>query len=84
MHIGSSGGCPICQKGAEDILHLLFRCPIAQAGMWEALGLHAVIEGALQVYRADSAILEHLLRRSDNLLLGFDHIGHKETVAVTC
>jgi ribonuclease HI len=82
-HIGNSGECPICQQGAEDILHLLFRCPTAQ-DMWEALGLQAAINEALQVDRAGSAVLEHLLRRNDNSLPGFDHIGLKETVTVTC
>jgi ribonuclease HI len=52
--------------------------------MWEALGLQAAINEALQVDRAGSAVLEHLLRRNDNSLPGFDHIGPKETVTVTC
>jgi hypothetical protein len=28
-HIGDSGACPICNQGAEDVLHLLFTCPMA-------------------------------------------------------
>jgi hypothetical protein len=29
-HIGSNGACPICNQGAEDIRHLLFRCTNAK------------------------------------------------------
>jgi hypothetical protein len=52
--------------------------------MWELLGMQEIIEDAIQVDRAGSAVLEHILRREDNVLQGFDHIGLKETVAVTC
>jgi hypothetical protein len=52
--------------------------------MWELLGMQEIIEDAIQVDRAGSAVLEHILRREDNVLQRFDHIGLKETVAVTC
>jgi hypothetical protein len=28
-HIGTSGQCPICSLQEEDVMHLLFQCPVA-------------------------------------------------------
>jgi hypothetical protein len=36
-HIGTTGGCPICNQGPEDISHLLFQCEAAQ-NLWESFG----------------------------------------------
>jgi hypothetical protein len=60
-HIGTSGACPVCSQGPEDICHLLFLCP-ATKEIWQSLGLDQVIEEALHVDREESSILEHLLQ----------------------
>jgi hypothetical protein len=41
-HVGDSGSCPLCNQGAEDVLHLLFRCPLAR-DLWEMLGLDDLV-----------------------------------------
>uniref|UniRef100_A0A8R7UTU1 Reverse transcriptase zinc-binding domain-containing protein n=1 Tax=Triticum urartu TaxID=4572 RepID=A0A8R7UTU1_TRIUA len=38
-HIKVSGQCPVCEIGAEDIKHLLFKCTRGKH-VWEALGIH--------------------------------------------
>jgi hypothetical protein len=52
--------------------------------MWMKLGLKEIIDEALQVDREGSAVIEHLLRRSENLVPGYDHICLKELISVTC
>jgi hypothetical protein len=80
-HIGTLGGCPICNQGHEDIRHLLFQCQPATE-LWSSLGLQTVIHEAFIIDRAGSGMLEHILRRQDNTLLGFADIGLKETTSV--
>jgi ribonuclease HI len=81
-HIGTSGQCPICATGPEDIAHLLFVCPRAKE-IWEALGLTSVVDDALLSDRSGSAIIEHLLCKEDMSFQNFD-IGLKEVMMVAC
>jgi ribonuclease HI len=81
-HIGTSGECPICQLGPEDIKHLLFLCPVA-TDLWRALGISEIINEALVVDRAGSAVLESLLSGQDKKFPNFD-MGLGETIAVAC
>ena len=55
-HVPVSGECPICHQAAEDVLHLLFKCPTAQE-IWRLLSMHDIIEEATQVDRSGSAVL---------------------------
>jgi len=64
-------------------LHLLFQCNTARE-LWSLLGLDLLIENAALDDRAGSAVLEALLRRSDNSMPGFENIGLKETIIVAC
>jgi hypothetical protein len=81
-HVGTSGQCPICQQAPEDILHLLFQCQPASA-LWSSLGLDHIIEEAMMVDRAGSAVLEHILRMENNSFPGFA-FGRKETTIISC
>jgi hypothetical protein len=82
-HVGTSGACPVCYQGAEDIRHLLFICPAAQE-IWQAMELQDLIQEAVSTDRAGSAILEHILRREDNEIHGFQSVSLKEVVMTTC
>ena len=82
-HIGTSGQCPICDQSAEDIRHLLFQCTTAQE-MWMSLGLSNIIRVAMMGDPSGSAVLEVLLRRSDNAMPGLNIVGLKETISITC
>jgi hypothetical protein len=44
-HIGTTGGCPICNQGPEDISHLLFQCETARE-LWNNLGIADLISEA--------------------------------------
>jgi hypothetical protein len=81
IHVGTSGECPICHIGAEDIHHLLFTCETANE-ICEQLGLSQVIQEAQVIDRAGSAVLEHLLRLPDNTYPGLQIVNLKETIAV--
>jgi hypothetical protein len=48
-HIGTSGECPICHQGAEDILHLIFQCDTVRE-LWAKLGLENIISNAIVVW----------------------------------
>jgi hypothetical protein len=63
-HIDSSGQCPVCNMGPEDIAHLLFTCPKA-IEIWSALGISHVVEDALLCDRDGSAVIEHILRKDE-------------------
>jgi hypothetical protein len=78
-HIGTTSGCPICNSGPKDVLHLLFCCPVAKE-LWSSLGLLDIFEEAAQVDRAGSAVLEEIFKRHDNVLQGSDDIGLKEVI----
>ena len=82
-HIGTSGECPICHQGAEDVCHLLFVCPTAR-DLWTSLGLLEVIDESGQEDRFGSVILEILLRNHDNTIEGLEGIGLKETISIAC
>jgi ribonuclease HI len=82
QHVGTSGECPICRNGPEDVMHLLFSCPIGQE-VWRNLGLDKTIQESTLVDRSGSAVLEHLLRRQDNSIGGSSNLGMKEVVCVT-
>jgi hypothetical protein len=83
QHIGTSGSCPICNQGAEDVRHLLFQCPAAKT-IWQALELNTFIDGVTQLDRSGSAVLELIIRREDNTMPGFQNINLKELVLTTC
>jgi ribonuclease HI len=82
-HVGTSGQCPICTLAAEDVLHLLFKCPTAQA-LWDSLGIRGIIEEALNIDHSGSAVLEFLLMKNDNSIPGFSCVGLKETITIGC
>jgi ribonuclease HI len=82
-HIGTSAACPICSAGPEDIMHLLFTCPMAKE-LWNAIGIYSVIEEALGQDRSGSATLEILLRQDSVNLAGFSDIGQKEVIVISC
>jgi hypothetical protein len=82
-HIGHSGQCPICLLGPEDISHLLFTCPAAQ-GLWSALGLTDIIQQAVQVDRAGSAILEYLVRDHNQAMPAIPSIKLTEVIVTSC
>jgi ribonuclease HI len=48
------------------------------------LGILDIITNAVQTDRSGSVVLEVLLRRQDNVLQGFENVGLKETILVTC
>jgi hypothetical protein len=52
--------------------------------LWENLGIADIIIEAEQVDRAGSTVLEELLRRQDNTVVGFSNIGLKELISVSC
>ncbi|KQJ89430.1 hypothetical protein BRADI_4g25636v3 [Brachypodium distachyon] len=80
-HIKVSGQCPLCAIGAEDILHMLFKCPRA-AEIWSLLECQKFISEALEYDRAGSAVLEFLLCSS--FRSGIPPDGFPELVATTC
>lgn len=61
-HIIDTGGCPMCQNGAEDIKHMLFTCYRAK-GAWKSLGGWEMISPVLGRDRSDTIILEEMIRR---------------------
>jgi hypothetical protein len=79
-HVGTNGGCPICNQAAEDVLHLVFTCPTARS-LWCSLGISQIMEEALEEDRSGSAVLEFLFRRQDTSMPGID-LGMKEVIAV--
>jgi hypothetical protein len=81
-HIGTSGECPICQLGLEDIQHLLFLCPVA-SDIWQALGVSNLIQSALVTDRSGSAVFQALLSCNGQNYQNFD-MGMRETIAVAC
>jgi hypothetical protein len=80
-HVGNTGGCPICQLGPKDIMHLVFQCSAAWE-MWISLGIHEIIDDFMPVDRSGSAVLEAILRSNMRVMSGFDNLGLKEVVAV--
>jgi hypothetical protein len=52
--------------------------------LWSALGIADIVEEAMLEDRSGSGILEVLLRSSNNVIIGLDNVGIKETIAITC
>jgi ribonuclease HI len=52
--------------------------------LWESIGISGLINDSILEDRAGSAVLEHLLKREDNHLVGMPNTGMKETIAVAC
>jgi ribonuclease HI len=82
-HVGTSGQCPVCFQGAEDVKHLLFTCPAA-VEVWSELNLLQVISDVLPEDRSGSSILEILLRRPEQSMDSLPQITVRELVAVAC
>jgi hypothetical protein len=80
-HIGQSGACPICDQSVEDMSRLLFQCP-ATVNMWECLGLLPIINSAIQIDRASSAVLEFLLWEPAMAMPGVALIQLKEVISI--
>jgi hypothetical protein len=78
-HVGTSGECPVCHSGPEDVLHLVFTCQAAKE-IWQSLGLDRIIDDAISVDRSGSAVLEHLIRASDANVPGVNTVKLKETI----
>lgn len=47
-HMRPSGQCPVCEKGAGDVMHVIFKCERATE-VWKALGIWNLIEEAFLV-----------------------------------
>jgi hypothetical protein len=81
MHVGTSGDCPICHLGAEDTMHLLFKCPTS-VSLWDSLGISSLINDAVMTDRSGSAVLEFTLSKKEALVPGFQNLGQKEVILV--
>jgi ribonuclease HI len=81
-HVGTEGGCPICNSGPEDVLHLLFTCPVAM-DLWAVLGLSQVIQEGIQTDLSGSAVLEFLLTNQETPYHNLD-VGLKEVIGISC
>jgi hypothetical protein len=82
-HIGSLVNCPVCTFDAEDLRHMLFRCP-RSLEIWEGLGLLEVIRSASRMDTSGSMILEELLcsPTPGGVTCDMDHLP--ELVMITC
>jgi ribonuclease HI len=69
--------------GLEDISHLLFTCPAAQ-GLWYALGLTDIIEQAVHLDRAGSAVLEYLVPDHNQAMPAIPSIKLTEVIVTSC
>jgi len=65
-HIGSTGGCPVCQNGAEDKKHIIFTCDRAKE-VWKSIGLWETIIQLFGTNRSGSIVPEEVLRRNDRV-----------------
>jgi ribonuclease HI len=74
-HVGTIGGCPICNNGPEDTKHLLFGYDILPSKYGQRSATDSELSG--------SVILEKLLQEPDKNLAGFT-FGQTETIAVAC
>lgn len=79
-HIGGSGQCHVCDWGAEDIAHMMFKCDRALE-VWEVLGLTNIIQSAALEDRSGSVVLEHLLRSRQLAIPGLSGLEVKEVIA---
>jgi hypothetical protein len=60
-HVGGTGGCPICNRGAEDIKHKRAK------EVWKELGIWEKIEHLLTTDRSGFVILEGVIRRGEQV-----------------
>jgi hypothetical protein len=76
-HIKVQPQCPVCQKGPEDMKHLLFSCLRARQ-VWKELGLIDIVDEAVQIDYSGSVVLENLIcsKRKKSPVLG--HVGLKK------
>lgn len=75
-HIGNTSGCPVCQRGCEDIKHMMFTCERAR-NVWTALGVWGQIEEILSADRSGSVIIEEAIRRGGRVE-ALDNVGFPE------
>lgn len=59
-HINTTGQCPLCPLGFEDLNHMFFMCTRAKE-IWKKLGLDDHVSRALSRTREGVAVLEELL-----------------------
>jgi hypothetical protein len=81
-HIGTDGVCPLCKLEAEDMLHMMFKCPRAYC-IWKALGLEALVAEAITNDRSGSEVFEVLLKSPSTSVPDFDSIQRRELIAVS-
>jgi hypothetical protein len=79
-HIGGSGQCPVCEWGAEDVAHMMFKCDRSKE-VWKALGIYPIIEKAANEDRSGSVVLEILLRSKHPTSPMLGGLGMKEIIA---
>jgi hypothetical protein len=81
-HIKVKSHCPPCNKGVDNIIHLLFQCEKAEE-VWKMMGVYDVIKKACKVNRSEEVVLEQLLslQDSDVHILGLPNL--RETIAAT-
>jgi hypothetical protein len=60
-HVGGTGGCSICNRGAEDIKHKRGK------EVWKELGIWEKIEHLLTTDRSGFVILEEVIRRGEQV-----------------
>jgi hypothetical protein len=65
-HVGESGGCPVCQHGAEDIKHMMFTCDRARV-VWRSLGIWERLQRFLATVRSGSVIIDDIIRREEQI-----------------
>ena len=66
-HIIPNGGCPVCQKGAEDVKHKIFSCDRARA-VWSLIGVWEKVSHLLDTDQSGSIVLEEIIHRGEEIL----------------
>ena len=81
-HIGSAVNCHMCLIQAEDMCHMIFKCPRAQE-IWNCLGLGDCIRAALTMDRSGSMVLEEMVcsNKPGGIVCNVSNIA--ETVMIT-
>lgn len=80
-HIKVNPQCPICKSGAEDILHLIFKCTRAQEVL-KNLSLDKIIAKALCTNCSGSVVLKELLRNTLKKRPVLGQLGLQEKILV--
>jgi hypothetical protein len=80
-HIKVQPQCPVCQKGPENMMHLLFTSLRARR-VWKELGLFDIVHEVVQTDYSGSVVLEKLIcsKMKRSPVLG--HVGLQEMIAV--